>query len=198
MSGTVGPSQVQSIWRFAHSTGSSRFKTLCVPGDSVCWIAPGCVAARSSSRSSLIPSFEHCSLPSSCVSRKCCRLRLYVVPYCAVRMMMLYDLGVLALFVTLARSHVFRVGFSTRTVCCGDRGARSLAVRSWYDLFPRCCCCRNAFTYPFDRRDDPAFIFDFYRLPLRNSHGDIKLWLIRVVLIDAQHRQVRSSPPFFA
>ena len=165
---------------------------LVATGDSVCWMCSCSIV----SRSSLIPSFEHCSFPSSCVSRKCCRLRLYVVPYCAVRM--LYDLGVLALFVTLARSHVFRVGFSTRTVCCGDRGARSLAVRSWYDLYPPCCCCRNAFTYPFDRRDDPAFRFDLYRLPLRSSHGDIKLWLIRVVLIEAQHRQVRSSPPSFA
>ena len=70
---------------------------------------------------------------------------------CAV--MMLYDLGVLALFLTLTRFHVFRVGFSTRTVCCGDRGASSLAVRSWYDLYPSCRCCRNAFTSPFDRDD---------------------------------------------
>ena len=93
---------------------------------------PGCAAARSSSRSSLIPSFEDCAFQFTSVSRKCRRLRLYVVP-CAVGM--LYDLGMLALFVTLARSHVFRIGSITRTVCCGDRGASSFAVRSWYDLY---------------------------------------------------------------
>ena len=60
----------------------------------VCGVAPGGVAARSSSSSSLIPSFEDCSFHYSCVSPKGRRLRLYAVP-CAVRM--LYDLGVLAL-----------------------------------------------------------------------------------------------------
>ena len=126
--------------------------------DSGCGIAPGCAAGRPSSRSSLVPSFDDCSFRSSCVSRKCRRLRLYVVP-CAVRM--LYDLGVLALFVTLARSHVFRIGVSTRTVCCccGDRGASSFAVRSWYDLYTTCRCWRNSFTFPSDR-DDTAGRFD--------------------------------------
>ena len=149
------------------------------------WIAPGCAAARSSSRSSLIPSFEDCSF-HSCVSRKCRRLRLYAVP-CAVRL--LYDLGVLALFVTLARSHVFWIGFSTRTVCCGDRGTSSFAGRSRYD----CRCWRNAFTSPFDR-DDTAGKFDLYHLPFRSSHGDGRLWSIGV---DAtQHRQVRVATAF--
>ena len=82
-------------------------------------IAPGCAAARSSSRSPLIPSFDDCSFHFSFVSRKFRRLRLYAVPF-AIRM--LYDIGVLALFVTLARSHIFRIGFSIRTVCRGDRG----------------------------------------------------------------------------
>ena len=136
VSGTVDPSQVQSSWWFAHSTGSPRFKALYV---AAChwrfelWDCAGCTAARSSSRSSLIPSFEDCSFHSSRVSRKCRRLRLYAV-HCAVGM--LYDLGVHALFVTLVRSHVFRVGFSIRTVWCGDRCASSLAVWSWYDFYP--------------------------------------------------------------
>ena len=99
--------------------------------------------------------------------------------HCAVRM--LYDLGVLALFVTLARSHVFRIGFSTRTVCCGDIGASSFAVRSWYDLYTFCRCLRNAFTSPFDR-DDMAGMFDLYLLPFRSSHGDGRLWSIGAVL----------------
>ena len=133
-------------------------------------IAPGCAATRSSSRSSLIPSFEDCSFHSTCVSRKCRRLRLYAVP-CAV--WMLYDLGVLALFVTLARSHVFRIGFRTRTVCCGDRGASSLAVRSWYDLYTSCRCWRNAHTFP--SRDPTGMIWQagliciFFRLEARSE-----------------------------
>ena len=39
---------------------------------------------------------------------------LQAVP-CSVKM--LYDLGVLCLFVTLTRSNVFRVAFSNRIVC---------------------------------------------------------------------------------
>ena len=151
---------------------------LAATGDSGCGIASGCAAARSSSRSSLIPSFEDCCFHTSSVSRKCRRLRLYAVP-CAVTM--LYDLGVLALFVTLARSHVFRIGFTTRTVCCGDRGASSFAVRSWYDLYTSCRCWRNAFTSPFDR-GDTAGNFDLYFLPFRISHGDGRLWSTGVVL----------------
>ena len=151
---------------------------LAATGDSGCGIASGCAAARSSLRSSLIPSFEDCSSHTSCVSRKCRRLRLYAVP-CAVTM--LYDLGVLALFVTLARSHVFRIGFSTRTVGCGDRGASSFAVRSWYDLYTSCRCWRNAFTSPFDRGDTTGR-FDLYFLPFRISHGDGRLWSSGVVL----------------
>ena len=42
---------------------------LIATGDSGCGIAPECAAARSSSRSSLIPSFEDGSFHSSCVSR---------------------------------------------------------------------------------------------------------------------------------
>ena len=141
------PSRVQSIWWFLHLTGWPCLNALAIP---FCGIAPGCEVTRSSS----IPSFEACSFHSSCVSRKCRRLRLYAVP-CAVRM--LYNLGVLALFVTLARAHVFRVGFSTRTICYGDRGASSLAVRSWYDLYPSCRCCRNSFTSLFNC-DDTAHI----------------------------------------
>ena len=94
---------------------------------------------------------------------------------------MLYDLGVLAFFVTLARSHVFRIGFRTRTVCCGDRGASSFAVRSSYDLYISCRCWRNAFTFPSDR-DDLAGRFCLYLHPFRSSHGDGRLWSIGVVL----------------
>ena len=157
---------------------SNRCVWLAATGDSGCGIASGCAAARSSSRSSLIPSFEDCSFHTSCVSRKRRRLRLYAVP-CAVTM--LYDLGVLALFVTLARSHVFRIRFTTRTVCCGDRGASSFAVRSWYDLYTSCRCRRNAFTSPFDR-GDTAGRFDLYFIPFRISHGDGRLWSTGVVL----------------
>ena len=148
---------------------------LAATGDSGCGITSGCTAARSSSMSSLIPSFEDCYFHSSGVSRKCRRLRLYAVP-CAVRMS--YDLGVLALFVTLARSHVFRMGFSTRTVCCGDSVGSSFAVRSWYDLNTSCRCWRNTFTSPFGRSDR----FDLYFLPFRISHGDGRLWSTGVVL----------------
>ena len=116
----------------------------------------------------------------TCVSRKCRRLHLYVVP-CAVRM--LYDIGMLALFVTMARSNFSRIGFSTRTVCCGDRGASSSAVRSWYDFYTSCHCWRNAFTFPSDR-DDTAGRFYLYFLPFRSSHGDGRLWSIGVVLRD--------------
>ena len=77
---------------------STRCVSLIATGYSGCGIAPGCAAARSSSRSSLISSFEdgsflllvYHSFADDCV---CTRLL-------AVRM--LYDLGVLALFVTLA------------------------------------------------------------------------------------------------
>ena len=161
-----------------HRLASTRCVWPIATGDSGCGIAPGCAAARSSSMSSLIPSFEDGSFHPSCVSRKCWRFRLYGVP-CAVRM--LYNLGVLALFVTLARSHVFRIGFRTRTVCCGDRGASSFAVRSWYDWYISCRCWRNAFTFPSDR-DDMAGRFDLYLLPFRSSHGDGRLWSIGVVL----------------
>ena len=137
-----------------------------------------CVAAQYRVHIMTIPSFEDGSFHPSCVSRKCRRFRLYAVP-CAVRM--LYDLGVLALFVTLARSHVFRIGFRTRTVCCGDRGASSFAVRSWYDLYISCRCWRNAFTFPSDR-DDMAGRFDLYLIPFRSSHGDGRLWSIGVVM----------------
>ena len=92
------------------------------------------------------------------------------------------DLGVLALFVTMAMQvPLFRVGFSTRTVCFGDRGASYIAVRSWYDLYPSCRCCRHAFTSPFDL-DDTGGIFDLYRLSLRSFHGYNMLWSIGVVL----------------
>ena len=80
--------------------------------------------------------------------------------------------------------YVFRIGFSTRTVCCGDRGAScasSFAVRSWYDLYTSCRCWRNSFTFPSDR-DDMACRFDLYLLPFRSSHGDARLWSIGVVL----------------
>ena len=121
--------------------------------------------------------FEDCSFHSSCLSRKCRRLRMCAVP-CAARMV--YDLGVLVLFVTLARSHVFRVGFFTRTVCCGDRGASSLAVRAWYDLYPSGHCCRNAFT--------------FFRFPLRSSHE--VACCDRLGCLEAQHRQVSVATTF--
>ena len=151
---------------------------LIATGDTGCGIAPGCAAARSSSRSSLVPYFEDCSFHSACVSCKCRRLRLYVVP-CAVRM--LYDLGMLALFVTMARSNFFRIGFSTCTVCCGDRGASSFAVRPWYDFYTSCRCWRNAFTFT-SGRDDTVGRFDLYFLPFRSSHGDGRLWSIGFVL----------------
>ena len=81
----------------------------------------------------------------------------------------------------LGQAHVFRIGFTTRTVCCGDRGAISFAVRSWYDLYTSCRCWRNAFTSPFDR-GDTAGRFDLYFLPFRISHGDGRLWSTGVVL----------------
>ena len=43
---------------------------------------------------------------------------------------------------------LFRIGVSTRTVCCVDRGASSFAVRSRYDLYTSYRCWRNAFTFP--------------------------------------------------
>ena len=106
-----------------------------------------CAAAQSSSRSSLIPSFEDCSFHYSCVSRKCRRLRMYAVP-CAVSL--LYDLGVLALFVTLARSHVFRIGFSTRIVCSSSYDGQvfndALLMRSiMHCLFGGVCAAASIF-----------------------------------------------------
>ena len=158
---------------------------LTATGDSGRGIAPGCAAARSSSLPSLIPSFEDCSFDSSRVSRKCRRLRLYAVP-CAV--MMLYDLGALALFVTLARFHVFRVGVSTRTVCCVGRGASFLAVRSLYDLCPSCRCCINTITYPFWY--DTAGRFDFVFLEkLARGYQVVIDWDCS----ETQHHQVRVA-----
>ena len=156
---------------------------------------PGCAAARSSSTLSLIPSFEDCSFHASCVSRKCRQSHLYAVA-CAFRIMMLHDLGVLALFATLAKYHVFRVGTCTRTVCCGDKGASSFAVRSWYYLYTSSRCCRNAFTSRFDL-DGTAGRFDLYRRRLRSLHGDGRLWSIGVVL---RHNIAEwgSPPPSFA
>ena len=64
---------------------------------------------------------------------------------------------------------LFRIGSITRTVCRGDRGASSFAVRSWYDSYTFCRCWIIAFTSPFDR-DDTALRFHLYLLPFRSSH----------------------------
>ena len=93
---------------------------------------------------------------------------------------MSYDLGVLALFVNLARSHVFRIGFSTRTVCCEVRGARFFVVRSLYDLVTSCRFWINAFTFPLDR-DEMAGRFDVYLPKSRSSQGDGRLCYIGVL-----------------
>ena len=164
MSSTLDPSQVQSIWWFAHSTGSPRFKPLCVAGCHWRFGLWDCIGmcSRSIVFEVVIDTIiRGLFFPHFLVSRNCRRL--------------------LALFVTLARSHVFRIGFSTRTVCCGDRGASPFAVRSWYYLNTSCRCWRNAFTSPFDRGDTTGR-FDLYFLPFRISHGDGRLWSTGVVL----------------
>ena len=77
-----------------------------------------------------------------------------------------------ACFVTMARSHVFRIGFSTRTVCCGIE-AQVPSQSGHGTTCISCDCWRNAFISPLDR-DDTAGRFDLYLLPFRSSYGDVR------------------------
>ena len=119
-------------------------------------------------RRRFIPSFEDCSFHSSFLSRNCRRLRLYAVPLCGQDVVRSRR----ACFVTLARSHVFRIGFSTRTVCCGIE-AQVPSQSGHGTTCISCGCWRNAFISPLDR-DDTAGRFDLYLLPFRSSYGDVR------------------------
>ena len=86
---------------------------------------------------------------------------------------MLYDLGVLALFVTLARSHVFRIGFRTRTVYCGDRGASSFAVgHGTTCIYPVVVGEMHLHSHPTVMIWPAGFICIFFRLEARTEMAD--------------------------